>query len=90
VNLPVPWFLEREYPQHRRLDPQGLPPTFAMWRARARKLARLTEGRAVRVIIHPGELEAWTRQIGCTVNDEARSAFAKILLQTMRWSDFTR
>ena len=62
------WLLEREYRQHRRLDPTGLPKTFVEWRTeaqtRATKMARLRVGRVVRVVIHPSELETWARQTG--------------------------
>jgi hypothetical protein len=79
----MPWLLEREYRQHRGLDPTGLPKTFVAWRKEARvraiKLARLHIGRVVRVVIHPGELEAWARQTGRPVDDEARFSFAEIV-----------
>jgi hypothetical protein len=89
LKLPEPWFLAREYRQHRSLDPEGLPPTFAEWRqtasARAAQLARLTKGHIVPVVIHPGELEAWVRQTGRVVDDGARSAFAEALWLTMKY-----
>jgi hypothetical protein len=92
--LPVPWFLEREYRQHRSLDPRGLPETFAEWRQtaiiRAGPLAWSTKRRIVRVVIHPGELEAWARQSGRTVDDEARSAFAKALWLAVVRHEITR
>jgi hypothetical protein len=81
VVVATPWLLERESRQHRGLDPTGLPKTFVAWRkearARAIKLARLRIGRVVRVVIHPGELEAWARQTRSPVDDEARSNFAR-------------
>jgi hypothetical protein len=42
-------------------------------------MARLRVERVVRVIIHPGELEAWTRQAERPVDDEARFNFAEIV-----------
>jgi hypothetical protein len=88
-KFPAPWFLKREYRQHRSLDPEGLPPTFAEWlqtaSARAAQLARLTKGHIVPVVIHPGELEAWVRQTGRVVDDGARSAFAEALWLTMKY-----
>jgi hypothetical protein len=78
----IPWLLEREYRQHRGLDPTGLPKTFVAWgkgaQTRAR-MARLRVGRVARVIIHPGELEAWARQAERPVDDEARFNFAEIV-----------
>ena len=83
VVVVIPWLLEREYRQHRRLDPTGLPKTFIAWRreaqARAARMARLRVGRVVRVVIHPGELEARARQAGHPVDDEARFNFAEIV-----------
>ena len=77
------WLLEREYRQHRGLDPTGLPKTFLAWRkeaqARATTTVRLRVGRVARVIIHPGELEAWARQAERPVDDEARFNFAEIV-----------
>lgn len=78
----MPWLLEREYRQHRNLDYEGLPETFAAWcdsasvagyqmRARRRKV--------VKVVIHPGELEEWARRTGHAINAEARSDFAQLL-----------
>jgi hypothetical protein len=79
----VPWLLEREYRQHRALDPTGLPKTFDAWRKEAQAhaigLARLRVRRVVQVVIHPGELEAWARQAGRPVDDEARFNFAEIV-----------
>jgi hypothetical protein len=75
--------LEREYRQHRRLDPAGLPKTFIEWRTeaqnRAARMARLRVGRVVRVVIHPSELETWARQAGRPVDDDARFNFAEIV-----------
>jgi hypothetical protein len=53
-------------------------------RARAIKLARLRIGRVVRVVIHPGELEAWARQTRRPVDDEARFNFAEINWRRVR------
>jgi hypothetical protein len=83
VVVIIPWLLEREYRQHRGLDPTGLPKTFVSWRkeaqARAVRMARLRVGRVVRVVIHPGELEAWARHAERPVDDEARFNFAEIV-----------
>jgi hypothetical protein len=83
VIVVLPWLLEREYRQHRSLDPTGLPKTFIAWRkearARAARLARLRIGRVVRVVIHPGELESWARQNGRPVNDETRLSLAELI-----------
>jgi hypothetical protein len=79
----VPWLLEREYRQHRSLDPDGLPATFAAWhrqaRARAKQLTR--RDRIIRVVIHPRELEIWARQNGRAVNDAARLEYAGIICE---------
>ena len=83
VVVIIPWLLEREYQQHRGLDLTGLPKTFVAWRkeaqARAAKMTRLRVGRVVRVVIHPGELEAWARHAERPVDDEARFNFAEIV-----------
>jgi hypothetical protein len=42
-------------------------------------MVRLRVGRVVRVVIHPGELEAWARQAGRGVDDDARFNFAEIV-----------
>jgi hypothetical protein len=47
-------------------------------RARAIKLTRLRIGRTVPVVIHPGELEAWARQMGHPADDEARSTSQRL------------
>jgi hypothetical protein len=79
----IPWLLEREYPQHRRLDPTGLPKTFVEWRnaaqARAARMTRLSVGCVARVVIHPSELETWARQAGYPIDDDARFSFAEIV-----------
>ena len=36
----MPWLLEREYQQHRNLDYEGLPETFAAWREAASPCVR--------------------------------------------------
>jgi hypothetical protein len=83
VVVVIPWLLEREHRQRRRLDPTGLPKTFSAWRTEAQTLAarmvRLRVGRVVQVVIHPGELEAWARQAGRQVDDDARFNFAEIV-----------
>ena len=83
VVVVIPWLLEREYQQHLRLDPTGLPKTFIAWRkeaqARAAKMTRLRVGRVVRMVIHPGELDAWACQAGRPVDDEARFKLAEIV-----------
>jgi hypothetical protein len=79
----VPWLLEREYRQHRNLDYDGLPETFAEWHqtatAWASQLSRLTSQRIVKVVIHPGELEEWARQTEQVVSAQVRSDFAEVL-----------
>jgi hypothetical protein len=85
----MPWLLEREYPQHRNLDPEGLPMTFEEWRqqadVRALELRALHLGRVMRIVIHPGELETWAIQAGRMVDDAARLAFARAV-----WSSEAR
>jgi hypothetical protein len=80
----MPWLLEREYRQHRNLDYDGLPETFAVWRETASiagSHVRAGHRRVVKVIIHPGELEEWARQTGQAVSARARSDFAEMLWQ---------
>lgn len=80
----MPWLLEREYQQHRNLDYQGLPETFAVWHETASVAGyrvRASHRRVVKVIIHPGELEEWARQTGQAVSSQARSDFAERLWQ---------
>ncbi len=78
----MPWLLEREYRQHRNLDYEGLPETFAVWRETASDAgyrARARRRRVVKVVIHPGELEEWARRTGQIVSDQARWNFAQIV-----------
>ena len=80
----MPWLLEREYRQHRNLDYNGLPETFAVWRETANIAGyrvRARHRRVVKVIIHPGELEEWARQTGQAVSARTRSDFAQMLWQ---------
>ena len=63
----MPWLLEREYRQHRNLDFEGLPETFAVWRETASDAgyrARARRRRVVKVVIYPGELEEWEWRLG--------------------------
>ena len=59
----VPWLVEREYQQHKNLNYEVLPETFAAWRekadAGANRLAHAHSERVVKVVIHPRELEDW-------------------------------
>jgi hypothetical protein len=81
--LVVPWLLEREYQQHRNLDHDGLPETFAAWHeiadAQAEQLFCETGRRIVKVVVHPGELEEWARRTEQVVSAQVRSDFAEIL-----------
>jgi hypothetical protein len=83
--LVVPWLLEREYQQHRNLDHDGLPETFAAWHeiadAQAEQLSCETGRRIVKVVVHPGELEEWARRRKLVVNSRLRSDFADMLWQ---------
>lgn len=78
----VPWLLQREYAQHRSID-AGLPLDFRDWRdEQRRKVSRLkrANGRhVVRMVIHPDELAAWSRQTGRRLNEETRTALAEEL-----------
>ena len=55
----VPWLVEREYQQHKNLNYEVLPETFAAWRekadAGANRLAHAHSERVVKVVIHPRE-----------------------------------
>ena len=83
MALVIPWLLAREYQQHRNLDYYGLPETFEAWRdvasALADQLSRVTGRRAVKVVLHPGELEEWARRKGRAVSTEVRADFARTL-----------
>ena len=85
MALVIPWLLEREYQQHRKLDYFRLPETFEEWRETASELAdqlsRVTGRRVVKVVIHPGELEEWARRQGRVVSAQLRSRFAEMLWQ---------
>ncbi len=86
MALVIPWLLEREYQQHRNLDYYGLPETFEEWRETARALAdqlsRVTRRRVVKVVIHPAELEEWSRRKGQAVSTQVRSDFARTVWRT--------
>ena len=79
----VPWLLEREYRQHRGLDPDGLPETFEEWRATTELLTslllRTTKKRVVKMVIHAGELETWARMMGYQIDRHSRAAYARKL-----------
>jgi hypothetical protein len=75
----MPWLLEREYQQHRNLDYEGLPETFAAWREAASSPMRKDRRRLVKVVVHPSELEEWARRRGRAVSARARSDFAERL-----------
>ena len=79
----VPWLLEREYRQHRGLDPEGLPETFDEWHEIAQRLTslllRTTGKRVVKMVIHAGELETWARMTGCQIDRHSRIAYARKL-----------
>ena len=85
VTTVVPWLLEREYAQHRSLDP-ALPETFRQWLNRQhREVARLKKlygGTVTKLVIHPAELETWARQTKCQLSEAARAAFASELWAT--------
>jgi hypothetical protein len=85
----IPWLLPREYRQHRILDPDGLTPTFKGWHAVAIRQAT-REARAgrrpriVKVVIHPAELEAWSRETGCRIDGQTRADFLEMVWQAER------
>ena len=84
----VAWLLEREYRQHRALDP-ALPLTYTKWLANIDRLQQETDKkqeRVVKVVIHPGEIATWAYREGREVNERARSDYAGVLwrLETNR------
>jgi hypothetical protein len=82
----VPWLLKREYKAHRILDPVGLPEIFETWRERQQhkvdRLAKLSLGRIVKLVIHPKELQAFAQQNALVVDEKTRTLFAEEL-----WTD---
>jgi hypothetical protein len=86
--LVVSWLLEREYRQHRALDP-ALPLTYTKWLATTDRLQQETDEkreRVVKVVIHPGEIATWAYREGREVNERVRSDYAVIMwrLETNR------
>ena len=76
----VAWLLEREYRQHRALDP-ALPLTYTKWLATTDRLQQEIDEkreRVVKVVIHPGEIATWAYREGREVNERARSDYAVI------------
>ena len=86
--LVVSWLLEREYRQHRALDP-ALPLTYTKWLATTDRLQQEIDEkreRVVKVVIHPGEIATWAYREGREVNERARSDYAVFMwrLETNR------
>ena len=76
----IPWLRERDYAQHRDLDP-GLPDTYRKWeRMQAReyrRLQQLGEGPVLPVMVCPIDLERWADAVQREVDEQARIDFAK-------------
>src|ERR1700722_877838 len=86
--LVVSWLLEREYRQHRALDP-ALPLTYTKWLGTTDRLQQETDEkreRVVKVVIHPGEIATGAYREGREVNERARSDYAVFMwrLETNR------
>jgi hypothetical protein len=86
--LVVSWLLEREYRQHRVLDP-ALPTTYTKWLATTDRVQRENDEkreRVVKVVIHPGEIATWAYREAREVNERARSDYAVFMwrLETNR------
>ena len=84
----VAWLLEREYRQHRALDP-ALPLAYTKWLVTTDRLQQETDEkreRVVKVVIHPGEIATWAYREGREVNERVRSDYAVIMwrLETNR------
>jgi hypothetical protein len=79
----VAWFTRRNYPQHRALDPIGLPLTFDEWLFRVAQPLN-TAAASARVVIDPAKFSAWCRAQGREPNASARAAFAQIVADGSR------
>ena len=78
------WLLEREYRQHRALDP-ALPLAYTKWLVTTDRLQQETDEkreRVVKVVIHPGEIATWAYREGREVNERARLDYAGFFLAT--------
>jgi hypothetical protein len=74
------WTTPGDYAAHRRLDPQGLQPSYVAWLRNAQAIIQDTERRhgvkVERITVKPKDLARWCRARDRRVNAQARQLYA--------------